>query len=100
MQEYSDKFQLLNFILYFISIIFTFYFPDNMLRLVVIGLLLASGMDGMIVRRQTHPDCPYELLPVLNVCPPCQPSGCQCADGKQLSLEDQRVAEEVGLHLS
>ena len=68
----------------------------QMMRLVVIDLLLlSSGVTCMIVRRQTNPDCPFELLPVLNVCPPCQPSGCHCVDGKELTLDDQRVAEEV-----
>jgi hypothetical protein len=39
--------------------------------------------------------CPRPLLPVLNACPPCSPTGCYCADGRLLTLEDQAKAFEV-----
>lgn len=74
-----------------------------MLRLVVVSLLVAVVVDARIVRRQAAPElagipapaCPFEHLPVLNICPPCQPSACFCANGKELSLEDQKLAEQV-----
>ena len=74
----------------------------KMLRLVVVSLLVAAvTVDARFVRRQAAPAgipapaCPFEPLPVLNICPPCQPSACFCADGKELSLDDQRLAEQV-----
>jgi hypothetical protein len=71
-----------------------------MLRLTLVALCVAAAANGSVVRRQADAaaassGCPFTLLPVLNVCPPCQPSGCFCADGRELNLEDQRVAEEV-----
>ena len=42
--------------------------------------------------------CPRPLLPILNACPPCTPNGCVCADGRELSDEDQAKAHEVTIH--
>ena len=67
-----------------------------MQRLVVAVLLVVAAVEGMNVRRQAPaPDCQFPLLPVLKVCPPCQPASCYCANGKELTTADQLVAEQV-----
>jgi hypothetical protein len=71
-----------------------------MFRVVLAGLLVVGVAQAMIVRRQAEaalasPDCQFPLLPVLKVCPPCQPSSCYCANGKELSSQDQLTAEQV-----
>jgi hypothetical protein len=71
-----------------------------MFRIVVTGLLVVAVVEGMTVRRQAEaeaaaaPDCQFPLLPVLKVCPPCQPASCYCANGKELTSQDQAIAEQ------
>ncbi len=67
-----------------------------MKRFVIAVLLVVAAVEGMNVRRQVpSPDCQFPLLPVLKVCPPCQPASCYCANGKELTTADQLIAEQV-----
>ena len=70
-----------------------------MLRFIFVGLLAVATAEAMIVKRQATAallsECAFPLLPVLNVCPPCQPASCFCANGKELTSEDQARAEAV-----
>jgi len=68
-----------------------------MLRSIFVVLLALATVQSRNVKRQAPlvvaPACPFALLPVLNVCPPCQPTSCYCANGKELTTEDQAKAE-------
>lgn len=69
-----------------------------MLQFVVFGLIALASVDCRFIRQAETPDCAFDLLPVLKVCPPCKPSDCFCADGKKLTTEDQDKAYAVSRH--
>ncbi len=66
-----------------------------MFQIVIFGLVALASVDCRSIRQAETPECAFDLLPVLKVCPPCQPTDCFCADGKRLTAEDQEKAYAV-----
>jgi len=66
-----------------------------MFRVFIFGLMAWASVEGRSIRQAEDVACPFELLPVLKVCPPCKPTDCFCADGKKLTPDDQEKAFAV-----
>ncbi len=68
------------------------------MKRIVVSLLLVSAVAGMKQENRWPfplPDYPFPVLPIYNVCPPCQPSSCYCGGGKELTQDDRLDLEQV-----